>query len=86
MEHKNWPTMSNVPTETDKTWTIAKSSTSLTIKCNDKEVVNLVFDKEKFPKCLEKLSKSVQMIEFKSESWGDTATDSYQSHLGASGK
>ena len=35
---------SPVPIATDKTWTITKSSTSLSIICNDVEVVNLMFD------------------------------------------
>ena len=59
--------MSKVPAAVDKTWTVTKSSTSLTITCNDVAVAHLVFDKvdkNKFPKCVTELSKKVTKIKF----------------------
>ena len=49
------PKLSNVPHGRDKIWTFTKSSTSLTISCNDIEVAKLVFeevDKTKYRQCV----------------------------------
>ena len=76
----DWPNMlpmSNVPTDREKTWKITKSSISITITCNDVEVVNLVFDsveKKQFPECVNKLAQKVMKITFTIH---DTATDLY---------
>ena len=70
--------MTNVPTQTDKTWKITKSSTTLTITCNDVEVVKLVYDdvdKTTFPNCASKLSQTAKIAFPLSV---DTASDQYR--------
>ena len=62
-----WLDLLNVPTDTVKTWIITKTSTSLTITCNDVEVVKLVYDdvdKNTFPDCISKMGISVKRILF----------------------
>ena len=59
--------MQNVPTGANKIWTITKSSTSITIVCNNVEVVNLVYadaDTTTFPICVSNLKQSIKKIEF----------------------
>ena len=65
--------MTNVPTETDKTWSITKSSTSITVMYNGAEVVKV--NTEKFPECAKVLSQKVKQIQF---SYSDTATVMYR--------
>ena len=70
--------MTNVPATDDKIWTITKSPTSLTISCNDVEVVKMVaedVDKTKSPQCVTLMSREIKKITFHEY---DTASDQYR--------
>ena len=59
--------MSNVPDTVNKIWIFTKTSTSLTLTCNDVEVVSLVFDdvdKTTYPGCVTKMSQEAKKIKF----------------------
>ena len=70
--------MSNVPTETDKIWTLSKFPKAFTVTCNDVKVFKLVFDEigqGEFESCVTRWGKSIKKIQFGNQ---DTATDHYR--------
>ena len=74
----NFPT--DLPSETDKVWTITKSKIQVIIYCNDKEVANVVMS-DSYVMCSEiswwrdYWSRDVDKINFNSD---DTASDYYR--------
>ena len=71
----SWTTLTNVPEEQNKVWTLTKTTTSLTIHCNDVEVLNYVFSVSSDSDCVSKYSQDVEKIWFHSS---DTASDWYR--------
>ena len=69
----NWRTFSNLPSEPNKVWNITKTSTAITIECNDVVVVNAPFSNSEWCKSMWK-ENDVAYIRFKI---ADTATDRY---------
>ena len=69
------------PEEVDKTWTIRKTATTLSIECNGVEVLNYQFSDSSLGDCVSKWGGDVvDKILFGSSS--DTASDSYRAKPG----
>nr|AFK75413.1 putative secretory peptide-3 [Pleurobrachia bachei] len=80
---KNWYSLFPVqpPEEVDKTWTIRKNTTTLSIECNGVEVLNYQFSDSNDSSCVERWGGDVvELIKFSGKESGneDTASDTYR--------
>ena len=75
-------TITNLPASNLRLWTFIKSSDSLTIICNDVEIVNFVFSSAVDSRCDQYWQVEITKFQFKSDTAGtDTASDMYRSKL-----